>query len=71
MVSKYKTKKSMTKQNNSPTLRFPEFQGEWEVKKLGEIGINVIDGDRGTNYPNVECELRTQLNTKSYTKFEL
>jgi hypothetical protein len=28
----------MIKQNNSPALRFPEFQGEWEGKKLGEVG---------------------------------
>ncbi|MBW8333683.1 MAG: restriction endonuclease subunit S [Prolixibacteraceae bacterium] len=26
----------MTKQNNIPTLRFPEFTGEWELKQLGE-----------------------------------
>jgi hypothetical protein len=24
-------------QNNTPTLRFPEFSGEWEKKKLGEV----------------------------------
>ena len=23
-----------------PNLRFPEFEGEWEVKKLGEISTN-------------------------------
>jgi hypothetical protein len=22
---------------NTPQLRFPEFQGEWEKKKLGEV----------------------------------
>jgi type I restriction enzyme S subunit len=27
----------MEKQKNSPILRFPEFKGEWEKKKLGEI----------------------------------
>jgi type I restriction enzyme, S subunit len=27
----------MQKQNNIPTLRFPEFTGEWEKKKLGEV----------------------------------
>ena len=37
---------------NTPNLRFPEFNGDWELKKLGDIGINIIDGDRGTNYPN-------------------
>lgn len=30
----------MTKQNNTPTLRFPEFTGEWQEKKLGEIASN-------------------------------
>lgn len=24
--------------DNCPALRFPEFEGEWEVKKLGEVG---------------------------------
>ena len=27
----------MNKQNNTPALRFPEFTGEWEMKKLGEV----------------------------------
>ena len=27
----------MEKQKNSPKLRFPEFKGEWERKKLGEV----------------------------------
>lgn len=26
-----------TKTNNTPTLRFPEFSGEWKEKRLGEI----------------------------------
>lgn len=26
---------------NTPILRFPDFQGEWEVKRLGEIAIRV------------------------------
>ncbi|MDT8399567.1 MAG: restriction endonuclease subunit S [Pseudomonadales bacterium] len=35
-----------------PRLRFPEFRdaGEWAVKTLGEL-VDVIDGDRGVNYP--------------------
>ena len=28
----------MEKKKNTPKLRFPEFTGEWEEKKLGEIG---------------------------------
>ena len=27
----------MDKQINIPSLRFPEFLGEWEKKKLGEV----------------------------------
>lgn len=27
----------MTEYQNTPALRFPEFQGEWELKKLGDI----------------------------------
>lgn len=27
----------MDKQTHIPTLRFPEFEGEWELKKLGEV----------------------------------
>ena len=41
----------MTKQNNMPALRFPEFLGEWEVKKLGEI---MTQGRLGGNYDNSE-----------------
>jgi type I restriction enzyme S subunit len=29
----------MEKQKNIPQLRFPEFEGEWEKKKLGEISV--------------------------------
>lgn len=39
-------------QKMSPDLRFPEFAGEWVSKKLKLHGINVVDGDRGVNYPN-------------------
>ena len=27
----------MNKLNNIPALRFPEFKGDWEKKKLGEV----------------------------------
>jgi len=33
--------------NNTPTLRFPVFTGEWEEKKLGEIG-DIITGNTPT-----------------------
>ncbi len=42
----------MEKNKNVPKLRFPEFSGEWEEKKLGEINVEIIDGDRGKKYPN-------------------
>lgn len=35
-----------------PQLRFQEFDGEWETNKLSDWKLKVIDGDRGTNYPN-------------------
>ena len=33
----------MEKKKNTPKLRFPEFTGEWEEKKLGEI-VNINQG---------------------------
>ncbi|MEO8148552.1 MAG: restriction endonuclease subunit S [Bacteroidia bacterium] len=46
----------MQKQKNIPQLRFPEFEGEWERKKLGEIGefkngINKSSEDFGFGIP--------------------
>lgn len=37
---------------NAPKLRFKEFSGEWESETFEEAQIRVIDGDRGSNYPN-------------------
>ena len=37
---------------NTPQLRFPGFEGNWETNKLSDWKLKVIDGDRGTNYPN-------------------
>jgi len=34
----------MGKQKNIPALRFPEFEGEWEDKKLGDIAEKVNSG---------------------------
>jgi type I restriction enzyme S subunit len=52
----------MTKQNNSPTLRFPEFQGEWEEKKLGELSDLITKGttpkkftSEGVKFIKIEC----------------
>ena len=36
------TKNNEHKKLNVPNLRFPEFQGEWEKKSLGEIGDSFI-----------------------------
>ena len=33
----------MEKQTNIPALRFPEFIGEWEKKKLGEV-FSIFNG---------------------------
>jgi len=38
----------MEKVKNTPTLRFPEFKGEWEMKKLGEVTEKIGDGLHGT-----------------------
>ncbi len=34
----------MENQKNVPELRFPEFEGEWEKKKLGEVAEKITDG---------------------------
>lgn len=34
----------MSKQSNIPTLRFPEFSGEWKEKKLGDVASNIMYG---------------------------
>ena len=43
---------NIQKENKSggkvPNLRFPSFEGEWEVKKLGEIAEKIGDGLHGT-----------------------
>jgi type I restriction enzyme S subunit len=38
MQEKYKS------MSNVPNLRFPEFDGEWEVKKLGEVASRINSG---------------------------
>lgn len=37
---------------NVPSLRFPQFSESWSKKKIHDAEILIIDGDRGTNYPN-------------------
>jgi len=36
------------KVGNVPNLRFPSFEGEWEVKKLGDVAEKIGDGLHGT-----------------------
>ena len=57
---------------NVPQLRFPGFDGEWETNKLSDWKLKVIDGDRGTNYPNGD-DFSTEgyclfMNAKNVTK---
>jgi type I restriction enzyme S subunit len=57
-----------------PKLRFPEFlnDGEWEIDEFRQKFMEVIDGDRGKNYPKSN-EFSTSgyclfLNAKNVTK---
>jgi type I restriction enzyme S subunit len=43
----------MEKQLNVPKLRFPEFKGEWEKKKLGEVAVRVTTKNNSNNVKNV------------------
>jgi len=38
-------------EEKQPKIRFKGFDDPWEQRKLGEI-FNIIDGDRGHNYPH-------------------
>ena len=52
-----KHKKGMMQQlfpkegEKEPELRFKEFSGEWEVPSMKNTNLEIIDGDRGNNYP--------------------
>ncbi|WP_179647119.1 restriction endonuclease subunit S [Salinicoccus kekensis] len=66
----------MSKQN-VPELRFPEFSGEWEEKKLGEISQNAMYGmnTAATDFDGENVYVRItdieeqsrKLNTKDFT----
>jgi type I restriction enzyme S subunit len=43
----------MEKQKNIPKVRFPEFTGEWERKKLGEVAERVTIKNNSNNVKNV------------------
>jgi len=34
-----------------PKLRFKEFSGEWDILKIKDTTLSLVDGDRGKNYP--------------------
>ena len=58
-------------ERNVPKLRFKGFNDEWKEAKFKEL-LNVIDGDRGVNYPK-EDEFTEEgyclfLNAKNVTK---
>ena len=50
---------TMDKNKNVPKLRFPEFTGEWEEKKLGEIIIS-LDSGVSVNSVNESIKLDTE-----------
>lgn len=59
-----------TKFNDSPLGEIPE---SWEVKELDKIGIQLIDGDRGSNYPKSKDFIENEgyclfLSAKNVTK---
>ena len=39
---------------NAPSLRFPEFAGEWQQKTLEELDVEISDGNYGEMYPTAE-----------------
>lgn len=39
---------------NIPQLRFPEYSGEWEENRLGDICLKIQDGNYGANYPKAD-----------------
>src|SRR5665811_1936692 len=41
-----------TKEKNVPSLRFPEFSGEWEEERLGDVCSFLKDGTHGTHPDN-------------------
>ena len=56
---------------NAPKLRFKEFTDEYSITKVNKI-VDVIDGDRGNNYPKendfYETEFCLFLNAGNVTK---
>ena len=55
-------KKENKNMSNVPNLRFPEFKGEWEVKKLGDLSELITKGttpkkfvSQGIKFIKIEC----------------
>ncbi|HFQ2294618.1 TPA: restriction endonuclease subunit S [Staphylococcus aureus] len=56
---------SNTQKKNVPELRFPEFEGEWEEKKLGEVA-KIYDGTHQTpKYTNEGIKFLSVENIKT------
>ena len=65
-----------TVNNNTPTLRFPEFKGEWELKKLGEVANFKVTNSfsrENLNYENgvVKNIHYGDIHTKFQTLFDI
>ncbi len=66
----------MEKVKNKPSLRFPEFQGEWEVKKLGDVMNFKVTNSfsrENLNYENGEVKNihYGDIHTKFQTLFDI
>ena len=65
-----------TVNNNTPTLRFPEFKGEWELKKFGEVANFKVTNSfsrENLNYGNgvVKNIHYGDIHTKFQTLFDI
>ncbi len=49
-------KNNMDNIKKVPVLRFPEFLGDWEVKKLGKLASFIKDGTHGTHQDAIDSE---------------
>lgn len=52
----------MEEQKNIPSLRFPEFNGEWEIKTLGELTDNFSTRNKGL----VDAEVFSVTNSNGF-----
>lgn len=60
----------MEKQKNKPTLRFPEFEGDWEVKRLGEVA-EINPSSKGLPEIFIYIDLESVLNGELLKENEL